>query len=160
MKPEPLFLAVESIRTDKSLTILLSPSGLPFKQKDAEEIVSSNERLIMICGHYEGVDERVIDSIVDIEFSIGDYVLTNGALASAVISDAIIRLIPGVLGAGEKGIKDESFSTGKLDYPQYTKPVKFRNMEVPDILLSGNHEKIRSWREQKMLERTKNRRID
>ena len=158
MKPEPLFLAVESIRTDKSLTILLSPSGLPFKQKDAEEIVSSNEHLIMICGHYEGVDERVIDSIVDIEFSIGDYILTNGALASAVISDAIIRLIPGVLGAGEKGIKDESFSTGKLDYPQYTKPVKFRNMDVPEILLCGNHELINEWRRKKSIEKTiKNR---
>ena len=160
MKAEPIFLAVESVKSNESITILLSPSGLPFKQKDAEKIVLSNKHLIMICGHYEGIDERVVDSIVDMEFSIGDYVLTNGALAAAVVSDAIIRLIPGVIGAGEKGIKDESFSTGILDYPQYTKPVKFRDMEVPEILLSGNHELISEWRRKKSIEKTKKNRPD
>jgi len=160
MKAEPIFLAVESVKSNESITILLSPSGLPFKQKDAEKIVLSNKHLIMICGHYEGIDERVVDSIVDMEFSIGDYVLTNGALAAAVVSDAIIRLIPGVIGAGEKGIKDESFSTGILDYPQYTKPVKFRDKEVPEILLSGNHELISEWRRKKSIEKTKKNRPD
>ena len=160
MKAEPIFLAVESVKSNESITILLSPSGLPFKQKDAEKIVLSNKHLIMICGHYEGIDERVVDSIVDMEFSIGDYVLTNGALAAAVVSDAIIRLIPGVIGAGEKGIKDESFSTGILDYPQYTKPVKFRDKEVPEILLSGNHELISEWKRKKSIEKTKKNRPD
>ena len=160
MKAEPIFLAVESVRTDESITILFSPSGLPFKQKNAEKIALSNKHLIMICGHYEGIDERVVDSIVDMEFSIGDYVLTNGALAAAIVSDAIIRLIPGVIGAGEKGIKDESFSTGILDYPQYTKPVKFRDMKVPEILLSGNHELISEWRRKKSIDKTKKNRPD
>ena len=160
MKPEPLFLAVESVKIDKSLVILLSPSGKPFKQEIAESLSISYQHLIMICGHYEGIDERVIQSIVDLELSIGDYVLTNGALAAAVVSDAVIRLIPGVIGAGEEGIKNESFTSGILDFPQYTKPVKFRDMEVPKVLLSGNHELINKWRIKQAIEKTIENRPD
>lgn len=160
MKPEPLFLAVESVKIDKSFVILLSPSGKPFKQEVAESLSISHQHLIMICGHYEGIDERVIQSIVDLELSIGDYVLTNGALAAAVVSDAVIRLIPGVIGAGEEGIKNESFTSGILDFPQYTKPVKFRDMEVPEILLSGNHELINKWRIKQAIEKTIENRPD
>ena len=160
MKPEPLFLAVESVKIDKSFVILLSPSGKPFKQEVAESLSISHKHLIMICGHYEGIDERVIQSIVDLELSIGDYVLTNGALAAAVVSDAVIRLIPGVIGAGEEGIKNESFTSGILDFPQYTKPVKFRDMEVPEILLSGNHELINKWRIKQAIEKTIENRPD
>ena len=160
MKPEPLFLAVESVKIDKSFVILLSPSGKPFKQEIAESLSISHQHLIMICGHYEGIDERVIQSIVDLELSIGDYVLTNGALAAAVVSDAVIRLIPGVIGAGEEGIKNESFTSGILDFPQYTKPVKFRDMEVPEVLLSGNHELINKWRIKQAIEKTIENRPD
>ena len=160
MKPEPLFLAVESVKTDKSFVILLSPSGKPFKQEVAENLSISHQHLIMICGHYEGIDERVIQSIVDLELSIGDYVLTNGALAAAVVSDAVIRLIPGVIGAGEEGVKNESFTSGILDFPQYTKPVKFRDMEVPEVLLSGNHELINKWRIKQAIEKTIENRPD
>ena len=160
MKPEPLFLAVESVKIDKSFVILLSPSGKPFKQEVAESLSIAHQHLIMICGHYEGIDERVIQSIVDLELSIGDYVLTNGALAAAVVSDAVIRLIPGVIGAGEEGIKNESFTSGILDFPQYTKPVKFRDMEVPEVLLSGNHELINKWRIKQAIEKTIENRPD
>jgi len=160
MKPEPLFLAVESVKIDKSFVILLSPSGKPFKQEVAESLSISHQHLIMICGHYEGIDERVIQSIVDLELSIGDYVITNGALAAAVVSDAVIRLIPGVIGAGEEGIKNESFTSGILDFPQYTKPVKFRDMEVPEVLLSGNHELINKWRIKQAIEKTIENRPD
>ena len=160
MKPEPLFLAIESVKIDKSFVILLSPSGKPFKQEVAESLSISHQHLIMICGHYEGVDERVIQSIVDLELSIGDYVLTNGALAAAVVSDAVIRLIPGVIGAGEEGIKNESFTSGILDFPQYTKPVKYRDMEVPEVLLSGNHELINKWRIKQAIEKTIENRPD
>ena len=160
MKPEPLFLAIESVKIDKSFVILLSPSGKPFKQEVAESLSISHQHLIMICGHYEGVDERVIQSIVDLELSIGDYVITNGALAAAVVSDAVIRLIPGVIGAGEEGIKNESFTSGILDFPQYTKPVKFRDMEVPEVLLSGNHELINKWRIKQAIEKTIENRPD
>ena len=160
MKPEPLFLAVESVKIDESFVIFLSPSGKPFRQEVAESLSISHQHLIMICGHYEGIDERVIQSIVDLELSIGDYVLTNGALAAAVVSDAVIRLIPGVIGAGEEGIKNESFTSGILDFPQYTKPVKFRDMEVPEVLLGGNHELINKWRIKQAIEKTIENRPD
>ncbi len=154
MKPKPLIMAVESVKTDISKVILLSPSGTTFKQSFAERLVSKNQHLILICGHYEGVDERVIELLVDEQISIGDYILTNGALASAVISDAIVRLIPGVLGGGESARQDESYSKGLLDFPQYTRPVEFRNLKVPDILLSGDHALISEWRYKQALERT------
>jgi tRNA (guanine37-N1)-methyltransferase len=142
------------VKTDISKVILLSPSGTTFKQAFAERLVSKNQHLILICGHYEGVDERVIELLVDEQISIGDYILTNGALASAVISDAIVRLIPGVLGGGESARQDESYSKGLLDFPQYTRPVEFRNLKVPDILLSGDHALISEWRYKQALERT------
>ena len=154
MKLKPLVMAVESVKTDISKVILLSPSGTTFKQAFAERLVSKNQHLILICGHYEGVDERVIELLVDEQISIGDYILTNGALASAVISDAIVRLIPGVLGGGESARQDESYSKGLLDFPQYTRPVEFRNLKVPDILLSGDHALISEWRYKQALERT------
>ena len=154
MKPKPLVMAVESVKTDISRVILLSPSGTTFNQSSAERLVSKSKHLILICGHYEGVDERVIELLVDEQISIGDYILTNGALASAVISDAIVRLIPGVLGGGESARQDESYSKGLLDFPQYTRPVEFRNLKVPDILLSGDHALISEWRYKQSLERT------
>ena len=154
MKPEPLVMAIESVKTDISRVILLSPSGTTFNQSSAERLVSKSKHLILICGHYEGIDERVIELLVDEQISIGDYILTNGALASAVISDSIVRLIPGVLGGGEDAIKDESYTKGLLDFPQYTRPVEFRDLKVPDILLSGDHALIEEWRYKQSLERT------
>ena len=158
MKPEPVFEAVESLRTENSLVILTSPQGEVFKQKIAREL-SKHEHLIFVCGHYEGVDERIRVGLVDREISIGDYVLTSGNLAAMAISDAVIRLLPGVLGSDESK-EEESFSNGLLEYPQYTRPPEFRGMKVPDMLLSGNHGKIAEWRNEKALERTKMKRPD
>ncbi|RZO85361.1 MAG: tRNA (guanosine(37)-N1)-methyltransferase TrmD [Kiritimatiellaceae bacterium] len=160
MKPEPLFTAVESVRTANSRVILLSPSGAVFKQATAERLSLAGEHLIFICGHYEGVDERVCERLVDEELSIGDYVLTNGALAAVVVVDAIVRLLPGVLGGGEEATGNESFSTGLLDYPQYTRPPEFRGMKVPDVLLSGDHGAIEQWRQEQAIARTQARRED
>ncbi len=158
MKPEPVFEAVESLSTENSLVILTSPQGEVFKQKIAREL-SKHEHLIFVCGHYEGVDERIRVGLVDREISIGDYVLTSGNLAAMAISDAVIRLLPGVLGSDESK-EEESFSNGLLEYPQYTRPPEFRGMKVPDMLLSGNHGKIAEWRNEKALERTKMKRPD
>ena len=144
MKVEPLFEAVEDLRTEQSLVILTSPQGKRFNQKMAVEM-TAHDHLIIICGHYEGVDERVRAGLIDREISIGDYVLTSGNLAAMVMTDAIVRLLPGVLGSAESSV-DESFANGLLEYPQYTRPVEFRNMKVPDVLLSGNHAEIAAWR--------------
>ena len=154
MKPEPFFAAVADLRTEHSRVIFLTPQGAPFRQAKAAEL-SRCEHLIFLCGHYEGVDHRVIEALVDEEISIGDYVLTNGTLASAVVVDAIVRLIPGVLG-DERSSEEESFSgDGKrLESPQYTRPAEFAGMVVPPVLLSGNHGVIAKWREEKGLERT------
>lgn len=160
MKCEPLFAAVESVKTPESRVILMTPSGAPFKQADAERISRDWKHLIFICGHYEGVDQRVIDALVDEEISIGDYVLTNGALSAVVVTDAVVRLLPGALGAGEIATEEESFSSGLLEYPQYTRPPEFRGMEVPQILFSGDHGKIEQWRHEQALKRTKERRPD
>ena len=160
MKPEPLFAAVESVRTPESRVILLSPSGTLFKQATAERLSVAGGHLIFICGHYEGVDERVCEALVDEELSIGDYVLTNGALAAVVVVDALVRLLPGVLGGGEEATENESFSTGLLDYPQYTRPPEFRGMKVPDVLLSGDHAAIERWRKEQAVDRTRTRRDD
>ena len=141
----------------KSKVILLDPAGKPFNQKKALELSKLN-RLILICGHYEGVDERVREYLVDEEISIGDYILTGGELPTMVVVDTIVRLIPGVLKKPD-AIKSESFSP-LLEYPQYTRPANFKNWKVPQILLSGNHKKIAKWREKKSLERTKKRRPD
>jgi tRNA (guanine37-N1)-methyltransferase len=158
MKPEPIFAAVESIRTERSHVILMAPGGRRFTQKIAWEL-SRKEHLILVCGHYEGIDHRVNEHLVDDELSIGDYVLSNGAIAAAIVVDAVARLIPGVLGEGASAL-DESFSSRLLEYPQYTRPSDFRGWKVPDILLSGNHRAIRDWRETQALRKTRERRPD
>jgi tRNA (guanine37-N1)-methyltransferase len=158
MKPEPVFRAVESVRSEKSRVILMCPQGKPFTQKRAQEL-SSEEHLIFVCGHYEGLDERIREALIDEEISIGDYVLTNGVLPAAVVIDAVVRLIPGVLG-GEGATEQESFSESLLEYPQYTRPPEFRGMKVPEDLLSGDHAAIAKWRRQQSEKRTAERRPD
>jgi tRNA (guanine37-N1)-methyltransferase len=158
MKAEPIFAAVESIRNPDSHVILLSPGGRQFSQKVAAEL-ALKEHLIFICGHYEGIDYRVAEHLADDEISIGDYILTNGAIAAAVVVDAVARLIPGVLGDSNSAV-DESFSSGLLEYPQYTRPQEFRGWIVPEVLLSGNHRAIREWRESQARRKTRDRRPD
>ncbi len=158
MKAEPIFLAVESLKTADSQVVLMSPAGRLFNHQLARQY-SLGQHLILICGHYEGVDQRVIDHLVDDEVSIGDYVLTNGAIAAAVFTDAVVRLIPGVLGDEASAI-DDSHATGLLEFPQYTRPLEYRGWKVPEILLSGNHRKIAIWRFEQALEKTKRVRPD
>ena len=159
LKPEPIFAAVEELQSEDSLVILMTPQGKPFQQADAKRL-SNNTHLIILCGHYEGVDHRVIDTLVDEEISIGDYILTNGAIASAVIVDAIVRLIPGVLGDA-RSPEDESFTNPHLlEAPAYTKPNEFQGMKVPDVLLSGDHGKIQAWKKEQAMIRTKANRPD
>ena len=158
MKCEPIFEAIESLRTPESRVILMSPAGRPFNQAQAAEYAKC-PHLIVLCGHYEGIDQRVIDHLIDEEISIGDYVLTNGALAAAVFTDAVVRLLPGVLG-DENSAPDDSFSSGLLEFPQYTRPVEFRGWRVPAILLSGNHAAIAGWRRERALEKTRRVRPD
>ncbi len=158
MKPEPMFKAVESVRTENSRVILMCPQGEPFKQARAQ-VLSDEEHLIFICGHYEGIDERIRQELVDEEISIGDYVLTNGVLPAAVVIDAIVRLRPDVLG-GEGATEQESFSEPLLEGPQYTRPAEFRGMNVPEELLSGDHGAIAKWRRIQAEKRTAERRPD
>jgi len=164
MKPEPIFKAVEALKTKpKSHTpnpkiILMSPAGRKLDQELAANL-SKESHLIIVCGHYEGVDHRVIEHLVDLEISIGDYVLTNGATAAVVLVDAVARLLPGVLGHDHSAI-DDSFSTELLEGPQYTRPAEFRGWKVPEILLSGNHAEIAKWRKEQAIKRTKQNRPD
>lgn len=159
LKPEPVFAAVEDLRKERTKVILTTPQGLPFKQKHAQKL-SSYGHLIFICGHYEGVDHRIVDHLVDEEISIGDYVLTNGALAAAVVCDAVIRLLPGALG-DDRSPAEESFSNPDLlEPPAYTKPIDFMGLKVPEILLSGNHAAIERWKQKQALERTRRNRPD
>ncbi|MDB6150808.1 MAG: tRNA ((37)-N(1))-methyltransferase [Chthoniobacter sp.] len=158
LKCEPIFAAIEALRRDDSHVALMSPAGVPFQQTRAAALATA-PHLILLCGHYEGVDQRVIEQLVDEEISIGDYVLTNGALAACVIVDAVVRLIPGVLG-DEKSAPDDSFSSGLLEFPQYTRPVEFRGSRVPDVLLSGHHAEIAKWRRERALEKTRRVRPD
>lgn len=159
LKPEPIFAAVEELRGEDTKVILTTPQGKPFVQADARRL-ASHGHLLFLCGHYEGVDHRVIEELVDEEISIGDYVLTNGALASAVICDAIIRLLPGALG-DERSPQEESFSDPNLlEAPAYTKPAEFRGLRVPDVLLSGHHAEIEKWKREQALERTRENRPD
>lgn len=158
MLAEPLFKAVEKFRTDDSLVILMSPQGKVFNQDLAGEI-STEEHLILICGHYEGVDNRVREALVDMEISIGDYILTSGNIPAMALVDSVVRLIPGVLGSSESSLS-ESFSEGMLEYPQYTRPEDFRGMKVPEVLLSGNHQAIEEWRKEQALKKTQDRRPD
>jgi tRNA (guanine37-N1)-methyltransferase len=160
MKPEPIFAAIESIKTPESRVVLMTPQGRTFKQSDARSMAADCNHLIFLCGHYEGVDERVREALIDDEISIGDYVLTNGVLAATVVIDAVVRLRPGVLGGGEAATEEESFSSGLLEYPQYTRPPEFKGMRVPEILLSGDHGKIMEWRHEQALKRTQERRAD
>lgn len=161
MKPEPLFRAVEKVKEEKRSSwkvILLSPQGQPFAQEKAKEL-AEEEGLIFICGHYEGVDERVREHLIDEELSLGDFVLTGGELAAMVIVDAIARMLPEVLGCKDS-IREDSFYQTLLDYPHYTRPTEFRGWKVPGVLISGNHQKIREWRKKKKLENTFKKRPD
>ncbi len=161
MKPEPLFRAVEKVKEEKRSSwkvILLSPQGQPFAQEKAKEL-AEEEGLIFICGHYEGVDERVREHLIDEELSLGDFVLTGGELAAMVIVDAIARMLPEVLGCKDS-IREDSFYQTLLDYPHYTRPAEFRGWKVPGVLISGNHQKIREWRKKKKLENTFKKRPD
>lgn len=153
---EPIFRAIESIKTDESLVIMLSPTGMVFKQSVAIDL-SKEKHLILLCGHYEGFDER-IKSIVDMELSIGDYVLTGGEVPAMVITDAITRLIPGVITS--ESLDSESFNDGLLDYPNYTRPEVFRGMRVPEVLLSGHHKNIEKYRYEERIRRTRENRSD
>lgn len=161
LKPEPLFAAVEAVTKDietKPRVILMCPQGERFTQKKAEEL-ATEEHLIFICGHYEGYDERIRAGLVTDELSIGDFVLTGGEIASMAIVDSVVRLLPNVLGNEDSHALD-SFSTGLLEHPHYTRPAVFKELEVPAILLSGNHAKIDEWREEQSLIRTFERRKD
>ncbi len=162
MKPEPFFEAVEALRQGKtggmkSRVLLMSPQGRTLAQAKVREL-SRIDHLVILCGHYEGVDERVRLHLADEEISIGDYVLTGGELAAMVVVDSVVRLIPGALKASS--LEEESFSRGLLEYPQYTRPREYRGMGVPEVLLSGDHERIRRWREERALQRTRERRPD
>jgi tRNA (guanine37-N1)-methyltransferase len=160
MKPEPIFAAVDELRHQKSKVILMSPAGRRFNQQTAAQL-SQESHLIIVCGHYEGVDHRVIEHLIDMEISIGDYVLTNGAIAAVVLVDAIVRLLPGTLGH-ERSAQDDSFSSehSALEAPQYTRPAEFRGWKVPEVLLSGNHAEIAKWRKEQAIKRTRENRPD
>lgn len=156
LMPEPIFKAIESLKTEDSLVLMMTPQGKPYKQQMAYDL-SLKKHLIILCGHYEGFDERIL-SIVDVEISIGDYILTGGELASMVLTDSIVRLLPGVI--EEESHLNESFNNCLLDYPVYTKPVEFRGMKVPEVLLSGHHKNINKWRLEQSIKKTKEKRPD
>lgn len=160
MKPEPFFEAVDSLELKKNpgRLILPSPAGRPFNQDAAKEL-SLEKRLVFLCGHYEGIDARVAQGLNAEEFSIGDYIVTGGETAALVMIDAVVRLLPGALG-DEKSAVYESFSNGLLEEPQYTRPAGFRGLNVPEVLLSGNHEQVRRWKEEQSLMLTAKRRPD
>lgn len=163
LKPEPIFRAFEAMKADYPgehfLTVLLSPQGRVLNQQRVERLSEEKRRIVLLCGHYEAVDERVIDALVDEELSIGDYVLTGGELAALVVIDAVARLLPGVLGDEESAYRD-SFGDGLLDHPHYTRPAEFRGMNVPEVLLSGNHAEIDKWRRREALRATLRKRPD
>lgn len=159
LSPQPIFDAVNALKEkteEKTRVILMCPQGEPFNQKKAEEL-ALEDHLIFICGHYEGYDERIREHLVTDEISIGDYVLTGGELGAMVVIDSVVRLLPDVLGNKDSASQD-SFSTGLLEHPHYTRPASFRGLNVPDILLSGDHAKIEAWRRQESLNRTYKRR--
>ncbi len=158
MKPEPAIAAIEQLQSPGCRRIYLTPDGVPLSPALAEEL-SRQQHLILLSGHYEGIDQRIRDTVIDQEVSIGDYVLTNGTLAAAVLIDALARFIPGVLGE-EKSLTHESFTSKLLDFPQYTRPAEYRGMSVPEVLLSGNHAEIEKWRDSRALEKTRSVRPD
>ncbi|PAW65599.1 MAG: tRNA (guanosine(37)-N1)-methyltransferase TrmD [Opitutia bacterium Tous-C1TDCM] len=158
MKAEPVFAAIEQVQTPGCRRIYLTPDGAPLSPTIAHRL-SQERHLVLLSGHYEGIDQRIRDGVIDEEISIGDYVLTNGTLAAAVLIDALARFIPGVLGE-EKSLTHESFTNKLLDFPQYTRPAEFRGMSVPEVLLSGNHAEIEKWRSARQLEKTRQVRPD
>ena len=158
LKPEPIFEAVEVLKRESTRVVLMSPSGRKFNQAIAYEL-AQREHLLLVTGHYEGFDERICEALADEELSIGDYVLTNGALPAMVVIDAVVRLLSGVLG-DDTSSNEESFSQGLLEYPQYTRPAEFRGMKVPEVLVSGNHAQIARWRAEQAKLRTRERRAD
>ncbi|MGK0189888.1 MAG: tRNA (guanine37-N1)-methyltransferase [Verrucomicrobiales bacterium] len=158
MKPEPFFAIVEHLRTDASRVVLMTPQGRSLNQQEVVNFATS-EHLIVLCGHYEGIDHRVVEALVDDEISIGDYVLSNGAIAANVFVDAVVRQIPGVLGHARSAAED-SFANGLLEAPCYTRPAEFRGMKIPDVLTSGNHVKVEQWKTSQSLERTRQNRPD
>jgi len=159
MKPELWFEAIETVRTPEARVILMTPSGRRFRQAEARRL-AKERHLVFVCGHYEGIDERVREALVTDELSIGDYVLTNGVLPAAVVLDAVVRLLPGVLGGGEEAVRGESFTEGLLEAPQYTRPAVYRGMAVPAVLQGGNHGEMEAWRARQALDRTARRRPD
>jgi tRNA (guanine37-N1)-methyltransferase len=159
LRPEPLFAALDAITTDSARVILMTPAGRRFDQATAQRL-AGEPHLIFISGHYEGVDHRVVEHWVDEELSIGDYVLTNGAIAAVVVMDAIVRLLPGVLGDDLSAVEESFGETGLLEAPHYTKPAEYNGLKVPDVLLSGHHVKIAEWRAAQSLERTRQNRPD
>lgn len=161
MKVEPFYRAINDIKSDgiDRTVIMLTPQGRTFNQDIAKELASTDKRFVLLCGRYEGIDERVRELLVDDEISVGDYVLTGGELPALILIDSITRLIPEALGDDSSAIED-SFSTGMLDYPHYTRPVEFMNLKVPEVLISGNHKAIEQWRRQEALSRTLQRRPD
>ena len=156
LRCEPIFNAINDIKTDDSYVIMLTPEGNKYNQKKAKEL-TNKKHIILLCGHYEGFDER-IKTLVDEEISIGDYILTGGEIAAAAIIDSTVRLIDGVI--TKESLDSESFDDNLLDYPTYTKPAEYNGMKVPDVLISGNHELINKWREEKRIEKTKEKRPD
>jgi tRNA (guanine37-N1)-methyltransferase len=158
LKPEPVFAAIEQLQTPGCRRIYLTPDGVPLSPAVAQEL-TQHQHLILLSGHYEGIDQRIREGVIDQEISIGDYVLTNGTLAAAVVIDALGRFIPGVLGE-EKSLTHESFTGKLLDFPQYTRPAEFRGMSVPEVLLSGNHGEIEKWRQARRVEKTRQVRPD
>lgn len=159
MKPEPLFEAVESLRRPGTRVVAMSPQGAPFRQETARRLAKETH-LVFLCGHYEGIDERALEALADEQLSIGDYVLTNGALPAAVVIDSVTRLLPGVLGGGAEATAKESFSDGLLEQAQYTRPPVFRGKGVPEVLLNGDHAQMERWRRNQMLDRTARHRPD
>jgi tRNA (guanine37-N1)-methyltransferase len=158
LKPEPVFAALEALQTPGCLRVYLTPDGVPLSSAIAERL-SKERHIILLSGHYEGIDQRIRERTIDLELSIGDYVLTNGTVAAAVVIDALCRFVPGILGQ-EKSLTHESFTGKVLDFPQYTRPAEFRGMSVPEVLLSGNHAEIEKWRAARALEKTKQVRPD
>jgi tRNA (guanine37-N1)-methyltransferase len=159
LQPGPLHAAITALKKENTRVVLMTPQGSHFKQAHARRL-SLETHLLIVCGHYEGVDHRIVESLIDEEISIGDYVLTNGAIAAAVLCDAVIRLLPGALGDAQSAIEESFSDPNRLEAPCYTRPIEFDGMKVPEILLSGNHAKITEWRKQQAIARTRQNRPD
>lgn len=159
LQPGPLHAAIMALKKENTRVILMTPQGAPLKQARVREL-SSEGHLLIVCGHYEGIDHRIVETLIDEEVSIGDYVLTNGAIAAAILCDAVIRLLPGALGDSQSAVEESFSDPDLLEAPCYTRPIDFMGIKVPDVLLSGNHAKIKAWRREKAEERTRKNRPD